>query len=301
MSRAAGLDSLRGAPFPGGTSRIEPYENALMHDAVRSPRSPLPHPIWVFVAAQRGMGLTLGELFEWFDCPASDGPLLGECALEFRAPLRVGTDYQVSGRVLDVQRKRGRTLGAFDLVTCGLDLNSGDTAEPDASIRYGMILPKGGRPVASPGVPAPAASRAGQRLPPWEVGEQEMKLLALLLRDPNPIHIDAAEVTRLGLGDRPVNQGPANLAYIITMLQAAEPGRVLRSLRARLHGHVLAGQRVVAGGALTAAGDDERCYQVWLDRADGGGVVTGAAVLSAGWSAGLCAEPGRDGAGERLC
>ena len=62
---------------------------------------------------------------------------------------------------------------------------------------------------------------AGETLPPLvveSVDAEKMKLMAALLRDPNPIHIDAASVRALGLGDRPVNQGPTNLSYLLEMV-----------------------------------------------------------------------------------
>ena len=50
------------------------------------------------------------------------------------------------------------------------------------------------------------------------VDAEKMKTMALLLRDPNPIHWDVGSVRELGMGDRPVNQGPNNMAYLGGML-----------------------------------------------------------------------------------
>ena len=61
----------------------------------------------------------------------------------------------------------------------------------------------------------------GERLPGLAVTVEAapMKPMALLLRDPNPIHLDPAAVARIGLGDRVINQGPLNAAYIWEMLE----------------------------------------------------------------------------------
>jgi len=49
-------------------------------------------------------------------------------------------------------------------------------------------------------------------LPAWKldgVDPARMKTLALLLADPNPIHVDQAAARRLAGTDQVVNQGPA--------------------------------------------------------------------------------------------
>ena len=64
-------------------------------------------------------------------------------------------------------------------------------------------------------------------LPGWKldhVDPARMKTLALLLADPNPIHLDAAAARRLGVADRQVNQGPSTMAMAANMLLAAFPG-----------------------------------------------------------------------------
>ena len=77
-----------------------------------------------------------------------------------------------------------------------------------------------------------------------------MKTLALLLADPNPIHLDADAARRLGVADRPVNQGPSTMAMAANMLLAAFPGARLTRFSARLLGLVLAGDSVEGGGSV---------------------------------------------------
>jgi acyl dehydratase len=79
-----------------------------------------------------------------------------------------------------------------------------------------------------------------------------MKTLAPILADPNPIHFDLASVRALGMGDRPINQGPSNLAYVMNMLAAWTGGHQhLRSIGVRFQANVLGGDRVVARGVVT--------------------------------------------------
>ncbi|MHC1559142.1 MaoC family dehydratase [Actinomycetospora sp. C-140] len=107
----------------------------------------------------------------------------------------------------------------------------------------------------------------GTELPVWrldEVDAARMKVLALLLADPNPLHFDPAAVRAVGLGDRPVNQGPSSMAMLANAVRAAYPaGRLLR-LQVTLRGAVAAGDEavvrgVVTGHELTDAGETVRC------------------------------------------
>ncbi len=80
------------------------------------------------------------------------------------------------------------------------------------------------------------------------VDAARMKILALLLADPNPMHLDAAAARRLGIADREVNQGPSNVAMVVNMLLQTWPDAELRQVRIRLLGQVLAEDSVEAVG-----------------------------------------------------
>jgi 3-hydroxybutyryl-CoA dehydratase len=118
------------------------------------------------------------------------------------------------------------------------------------------------------------------------VNPASMREWAVFLRDPNPIHLDARAVQAKGLGDTVINQGVANLAYVIVMLQVAFPDSALRALDVRYVGSVFGGDAVEAGGKVTevvtaGAAEQIRC-DVWL-RADARDVViSGSAVVDRG-------------------
>ena len=129
--------------------------------------------------------------------------------------------------------------------------------------------------------------KIGDVIPSWTVESvpaEKMKTMALLLRDPNPIHWDVDAVRALGMGDRPINQGPTNQAYIVNMLLTwlGDPAR-LRSMHVRFIANVFGADRVVAGGEVTALRDEAGVpvadCDVWLDRDDGSRLMEGTIVV----------------------
>ncbi len=129
--------------------------------------------------------------------------------------------------------------------------------------------------------------KVGDVIPSWtveSVSTEKMKTMALLLRDPNPIHWDVEAVRALGMGDRPINQGPTNQAYIVNMLLCwlGDPAR-LKSMNVRFIANVFGDDRVIAGGEVSAlrndAGVEVADCEVWLDRDDGSRLLQGTAVV----------------------
>jgi len=123
----------------------------------------------------------------------------------------------------------------------------------------------------------------GEALPPFEIAAvdpQAMVVWAHLLRDPNPIHLDKAAVQAAGLGERRINQGPANLAYIFNMLAAAFPGWRVESAEVRFMANVLEDDRVLAGGTVTAADETHITCDIWLEVDGRSRALTGSAILT---------------------
>jgi acyl dehydratase len=124
----------------------------------------------------------------------------------------------------------------------------------------------------------------GQALEPHvieSVSPEPMKTMAAILDDPNPIHYDTASVRALGLGERPINQGPTNLGYLMEMLvEFAGSAERVRRVRVRFLGNVFAGERVECKGSVTsvdaAAGTAELAVEA---SADGRPVLSGIAVI----------------------
>lgn len=137
------LDDLVGRPLPGGSWAFGEHESWLLHDAVGSTPERAAHPIMAFLVAQRGLGVTVAELFALFGTDMAEGPLLTESTLDLHADLHPGVDYAVRATVESAVRKSGRTLGVFDLVTARFDVIAPETEEPVATVTNVYALPRG--------------------------------------------------------------------------------------------------------------------------------------------------------------
>jgi acyl dehydratase len=83
-----------------------------------------------------------------------------------------------------------------------------------------------------------------------EVRLEDIVAVMEVMEDNNPIHVDAELVRELGLRG-PVNQGPANLAYVINMLIAwAGSPEAIRRLNVRFHAISCPGDRLEARGKV---------------------------------------------------
>ena len=118
------MQALQGYSFPGGSYTIERWENFLLHDVALDapPQSGFGHPIYAFHAPLAAMGMTYQEFFDLCRAESADAIRAGEYDFEWRKPLREGVTYEVSGRILDVERKSGERAGVFDLVRFQLEM-----------------------------------------------------------------------------------------------------------------------------------------------------------------------------------
>lgn len=122
----------------------------------------------------------------------------------------------------------------------------------------------------------------GDALPPFvieAVSPEAMKQWAVFLADPNPIHLDVEVVKAKGLGDKVINQGPANVAYMMNMLMAAFPGGRIETMDSRFLDNVYAGDRVTASGLITAVEGNRISCDISLDAEGRGTVNAGTATI----------------------
>ena len=93
----------------------------------------------------------------------------------------------------------------------------------------------------------------GSNLKDWAflVPQESMYTWAVILDDPNPIHLDANAAKQVGLGDKTINQGPANIAYILNMIEENFPNSRILKMNNKMTDSVLEGDLVTVSGQIS--------------------------------------------------
>lgn len=307
--------------FPGGTYRIEHWENWLLTDCTGA--EPLPdglvHPIALFHVPILGAGTSIAKLFAVLQAEGAGTVRLLGYDWEYFAPLREDLAYRCEGGIVSAERNVDAKSRVSDTVAFGIELTE-ESGRLAARITNRWQLLRGGVAAASsshatvtsgvtgvagvaldaPSGPAADAGRAtrgdvprpGDPIPPWTmefVDPARMKTMAAILRDPYPVHWDRSANERAGLGPRLINQGPLNLGYLANMLMKWAGPDSVRRLTVSFSNRVHDGDRVTGHGVVRAVESstihDETqqlvTCDVWLER-DGERLVTGTAQVA--WS-----------------
>ncbi len=142
---SAKLAAARPPSFPLTLPRGSFALDAAIDDRLRlnsgaTPRSgSAAHPIFGFVAALGGSGLSVAEILDRCGHSIDDGPVLAACEIDWDRTLQVGSVYQVDGEVSAMRRKPSRRFGAADhLHLCFTVLHEDETF---ARVRLHMIIP----------------------------------------------------------------------------------------------------------------------------------------------------------------
>ncbi len=122
---------------------------------------------------------------------------------------------------------------------------------------------------------------AWTRTPP---STADRRTVARVLDDENPIHIDGAAAAAAGLGSQAINQGPANLGYVVEMLHAALPDARLRRISTTFHRPVLEHDTITVQGRVDNVTRDPDGTTVvhcvaWLVVNDGSSAASAVAEL----------------------
>lgn len=112
-----GFESLPGTPLAEGTFTISEQDERRVLDVTGASAADdgSAHPVWAYIAPQRGIGISVADICRLADFDVNDGPMLGSCHLEYHRPMRVGVEYRVTGEVLSIERKHG-SIGTFDVL-----------------------------------------------------------------------------------------------------------------------------------------------------------------------------------------
>lgn len=107
-----------------------------------------------------------------------------------------------------------------------------------------------------------------------------MRPMAVVLDDPNEIHLDPAVVRALGYGDRTINQGPANCGYVIDVLRAQFSEKRLERFTARFLGNVFSGDVLTVNGTVRPGDEGVLHCSVVMENQDGTPVLAADARLA---------------------
>jgi hypothetical protein len=68
--------------------------------------------------------------------------MVGEQRFEFHGPLEIEKEYEVDGGIVDVQRKKGRRAGVFDIATFELRMREPGADGPLAVSTTSFVFPR---------------------------------------------------------------------------------------------------------------------------------------------------------------
>src|SRR5829696_624563 len=102
---APGLEHLPGTELPAGSFTITPDEQARLVDALGRDALDAVHPVWAYIATQRGIGIGIADLCALANFDVNDGPMLGSVELTYGSAIELGVPYTVTGEVVGIERK----------------------------------------------------------------------------------------------------------------------------------------------------------------------------------------------------
>ena len=132
-----------GHRFPGARVTLPAYVAWLWADALGAEPDPeVAHPSLAYLVALEGTGVSVREILELMGSSPDGGALLGELALECRAPLVPGTTYECDGRIVAATRKQGARSGVFDRFDFTVSIREEPAAPPLGSCTFTWIVPR---------------------------------------------------------------------------------------------------------------------------------------------------------------
>jgi hypothetical protein len=121
------MRALVGHRFPGGTYRIEHWENYLLTDCTGSEQLPdgFVHPIALFHVPILGARTSITELFALGGAEGAGSVGLEGYDWEYHEPLREDVEYRIEGGIASSERRTAENGSVHDAVAFQIDLYDG--------------------------------------------------------------------------------------------------------------------------------------------------------------------------------
>lgn len=228
MTTPAPSAVIQDAPIPPGSYTITPgahrrfVEHSFGDDVFASVEGGDAHPAFAHLATHCGKSWTFNRFLEHVGAVPEDGVVFGGGTWDIRLPLVIGQPYEIDAWISGAVRKSGRRLGVFDAITMTHEAKAGGTVAVRTTETY--IVPRSGAttsaddvlagqaPPPPPALVPPAGGEVRHTVGP--VGIERIQAIMEVMDDTNPVHVDLDLALRTGYRGR-VNQGPANLAYVL--------------------------------------------------------------------------------------
>jgi len=120
--------ALVGHRFPGGSYRIEHWENFLLTDCTGADQLPdgIVHPIALFHVPILGARTSITELFVLGGAEGAGSVGLEGYDWEYHEPLREDVEYRIEGGIISAERRTTEAGKPYDAVAFQIDLFDGD-------------------------------------------------------------------------------------------------------------------------------------------------------------------------------
>jgi len=131
---------LRGMRLPGDYFSVIPEEAALVAK-LSGWTSDEPSPIFSYIAALRGLGITLEQMCNLCDFELGQGPVVGECRIQFFNAIQVSIRYRTDVVIHGIERRPSAAYGIVDRLRFSVALteHSGSLV---ASVELIWLLPR---------------------------------------------------------------------------------------------------------------------------------------------------------------
>ena len=132
-----------GHKFPGGSFLIKEDLNKLVNkstgkiDSLNNNNDS--HQIFSMIALSN-IGYTLEEFFNYLNYDVNKGPMLGECNIKFYNPLELNKNYDVQGKIENLEFRRSKKIGDIDIMNLSIDILHNNKII--TKILYTLILPR---------------------------------------------------------------------------------------------------------------------------------------------------------------